>query len=73
MIRKDILEEPRVASHANLLHAQMLCDESYMDLALESCQKSLDENILLWSAIITYLRFGGHDLAHTFEKHHRKS
>ncbi|CCD66209.1 Cell division cycle protein 27 homolog [Caenorhabditis elegans] len=73
VIRKDILEEPRVASHANLLHAQMLCDESYMDLALESCQKSLDENILLWSAIITYLRFGGHDLAHTFEKHHRKS
>ncbi|CAL2030511.1 unnamed protein product [Caenorhabditis brenneri] len=72
-IRQDILDDPRVAAHANLLNAQMLCDENHMDLALESCQKSLDENILLWTAIITYLRFGGQDLAQTFEKHKDKT
>ncbi|EFP05280.1 hypothetical protein CRE_29242 [Caenorhabditis remanei] len=72
-IRKEILEDARVAAHANLLNAQMLCDENHMDLAVESCQKSLDENIFLWAAVITYLRFGGQELAQTFDRHKDKS
>ncbi|ULU11276.1 hypothetical protein L3Y34_015031 [Caenorhabditis briggsae] len=73
IIREAILEDSRVAAHANFLHAQLLCDENHMDLAVESCEKALDENIFLWTAIITYLRFGGENLSATFDKHSDKT
>ncbi|PIC50897.1 hypothetical protein B9Z55_001618 [Caenorhabditis nigoni] len=73
IIREAILEDSRVAAHANFLHAQLLCDENHMDLAVESCEKALDENIFLWTAIITYLRFGGENLSATFDKHKDKT
>uniref|UniRef100_A0A1I7U4S5 Cell division cycle protein 27 homolog n=1 Tax=Caenorhabditis tropicalis TaxID=1561998 RepID=A0A1I7U4S5_9PELO len=72
-VRQEILDEPRVAAHANLLHAKMMCNENHTDLTLESCKKSLDENVFLWSAVITYLRFGGQELNVCFEKHKEKS
>uniref|UniRef100_A0A8R1HP72 Cell division cycle protein 27 homolog n=1 Tax=Caenorhabditis japonica TaxID=281687 RepID=A0A8R1HP72_CAEJA len=73
ILRQDILDEPRVAAHANLLNAQMLCDDNHMDLAFEHCEKALEENILLWKAIDTYLRFGGTELEQIFDKHREKS
>lgn len=48
-------------------------DENHMDLAFEACQKALEENILLWTAIITYLRFGGEELPKIFDRHRDKS
>lgn len=73
VIREVIQEDKRVSAYANFLHAQLLCDENHMDLAVESCEKALEENIFLWTAIITYLRFGGENLSAQFDKHLDKS
>ncbi|CAI5439962.1 unnamed protein product [Caenorhabditis angaria] len=71
-IRAELLEDEEVAPHARFLYSALLCEEAHPEDAVSECETILQNRILMWSVISSYVKYGGKNLESFISEHRKK-